>query len=173
MKRLIVLKFLLLVLSAVVICQTPNSAVSRQATALIGIENAKLEVIYVGEGLERKLRRAGVESKAIARLESGGIGILRPPYPPRSSGLPIINIIVSYDESYDGRSFGYWFSVSVEEKAVLLRDPEIQGQVITWIQRTSGTWEIKNTQDLLDRILGYIDYLVDDWQTANRKAKRR
>lgn len=171
MKHLIIILVLVVVSVTTTFSQSSDkSYVSRNRESLRGITNVKLVVNYVLPGTESIIAKSSVFSLAEKKIASSGLKVLNEPYPPKSDLIPTIHVIYSIQLSDDEESLLYNIGIELSQKAILLRNNEIETSSITWIKSFYGIDTVSNINRINKEMLNYLDLFIEDWRDVNKLA---
>ena len=140
-----------------------------QRESLRGLKGVEVLIELVSKDIENDgLTRMQLQTDVELRLRKAGVRVLTEEESRQATGRPMLHVQIS---SYKIASIGYAFncSVSLEELAKLVRNPQIINLLPTWNKSSTGFTPINNLRFIREGLSDLVDQFINNYLAANPK----
>jgi hypothetical protein len=164
---------LLVLLLAPAYLQAQTSVDSHYPGSLRGLKGVRLVVKFGrAEAMDKSQRPAVLkllQSDAEAKLAKAGIPLLVTTGDMENApGAPQLIVTVTLDKP-NGHVFPVVSETRLLQKARLSQDPSIELDVLTWVTRSVGVYDISNLSLLRLQVVNEVDKFIKEYAEANGK----
>jgi hypothetical protein len=148
-------------------CSLSMAQTESDSKSLKGLSAVSVAVDPIDPDIEREgLSRSQIQREVEMRLKAGGIKVLAPTESPAMPGQPQLCISVN---AMKGSSsiYSYSLEVSLQQRVLLDRDPQISVVGSTWATGSIGIVGAAKLGGLFAKITDLVGDFLEAWRSAN------